>query len=201
MDARIALCALLGLIGNPLDADASTHPAMNDDVPWAYRAAAAQVGINPTLLWVIALQESGMLRGSRETPWPWTLNIAGRPARFATRESACRAVHRALEQTSPKRIDVGLAQVNWGYHHEGFQTPCDLLDPYRNLAAACRYLVQLHRNGESWLTTAARYHRPAGGAEASRYAVSLQCRLLKLARRRLRRDGRILELTVAERTP
>ena len=146
-------------------------------VPSAYRAAAESVGIPSRLLWAVALQESGWRRNSRLVPWPWTLNIAGLPARFATRAEACRALHQALKQTSSKRIDVGLAQVNWGYHHEFVRSPCELLDPYRNLAVASRLLFELHQEGESWVTTAAHYHHPAGGAEAARYADSLQQRL------------------------
>lgn len=151
-------------------------------VPSAYQVAAATAGIPPQLLWALSLQESGWLRQSRVVPWPWTLNIAGVPARFATRAGACRALHQALKKVSPRRIDIGLTQVNWGYHPERFRNPCELLDPYRNLAAASRLLVELHRDGESWVSTAARYHRPARGDEASRYGTSLQLRLAHLRR-------------------
>jgi soluble lytic murein transglycosylase-like protein len=148
-------------------------------VPSAYQAAANEA-IPATLLWAVALQESGWLRRSREVPWPWTLNVAGQPARFATRASACRALHRVLKKTSPRRVDVGLAQVSWGYHHEDLRSPCDLLDPYRNLAIAARLLRELHQDGESWVFTAGRYHRPAGGEEAARYRNALRLRLVKL---------------------
>lgn len=151
-------------------------------VPSAYQAAAHAAGIPATFLWAVALQESGLLRGTREVPWPWTLNVAGLPARFPTREHACRALRRALERTSPTRIDVGLTQVNWGYHHELAHSPCDLLDPYRNLAVASRLLLCLHRAGESWVLTGARYHRPAGGEEAARYGESLRIRLARIER-------------------
>ncbi len=72
--------------------------------------------------------------------------------------------------------------MNWGYHHEHLQGPCELLDPYRNLAVASRLLFELHQEGESWVMTAARYHRPAGGEEAARYGHSLQLRLGRLQR-------------------
>jgi len=111
----------------PLRASAHTSvPAAV--VPSAYEDAANTAGIPSHLLWAVALQESGWTRGSRFVPWPWTLDLAGRPARFATRERACQALHRALTHISPTRIDVGLTQVNWGYHREVEHNPCELLE-------------------------------------------------------------------------
>lgn len=184
MDARVVLAIGACVLGAQA-ALASAHPTPpsavgTPPVPSAYQAAALAVGIPSQLLWAVALQESGWHRRSRLIPWPWTLNIAGVPERFATRARACQALHRALNRTSPKRIDVGLAQVNWGYHHDLVRSPCELLDPYRNLAVASRLLFELHHEGESWLMTAAHYHRPAGGAEAARYADSLHLRLASL---------------------
>jgi soluble lytic murein transglycosylase-like protein len=186
MDSRLAglaFAAFLLILGwDTASAAAHAHSGIRRgaEIPPAYESAARRAGISPTLLWAIALQESGVLRGAREVPWPWTLNLAGTAARFTTRERACSALHRALEKISPRLIDVGLAQVNWGYHGSGFRSPCQLLDPYRNLEVACQFLVQLHRPDESWLQTAARYHRPAGGDEASRYASRLNRRLTSL---------------------
>jgi hypothetical protein len=177
--ASIAAC-ILSAPGAFAAAPAARSPATATAVPSAYEAAATAVGIPPRLLWVLALQESGWARGSRVVPWPWTLNIAGVPARFATRSGACRALLRALKRANPRRIDIGLTQVNWGYHHERLRSPCELLDPYRNLAVASRLLGELHKAGESWVGTAARYHRPAGGEEAIRYGASLQKRLSRL---------------------
>jgi hypothetical protein len=184
MDARVVLSIALSVLGaHPALASAHSIPSSAigaPPIPSAYQAAALASGIPSQLLWAVALQESGRYRRSRLVPWPWTLNIAGVSARFATRAQACRALHRALQRTSPRRIDVGLMQVNWGYHHDLVRSPCELLDPYRNLTVASRLLCELHQEGESWLATAAHYHRPAGGGEATRYAESLQRRLLSL---------------------
>lgn len=164
-----------------LAAPRSTHASTASlAVPSAYQLVATAAGVPPALLWALAQQESGLLRGSRWAPWPWTLNVGGVPARFATRTGACRALHSALERVPSRRIDIGLTQINWGYHGRRVHSPCELLDPYRNLAVACRLLVELHRDGETWIATAARYHRPAGGEQAIRYGASVQKRLSHL---------------------
>src|SRR3546814_1019505 len=84
-----------------------------------------------------------MLRG-RLIPWPWSLNVAGTPQRYATRAEACAGLHRALAHTPANRIDAGLGQVNLGYHAHRYTQPCELLDPYRNLAVAAEILREQH---------------------------------------------------------
>ena len=72
----------------------------------------------------------------------------------------------ALARTPVNRIDAGLGQVNLGYHAHRYAHPCELLDPYRNLAIAAEILQEQHTPGEDWLVAIGRYHRPAGGAPA-----------------------------------
>jgi hypothetical protein len=110
--------------------------------PPAYQLAAAQAGIPASVLFAIAQQESGTPLRGQLIPWPWTLNIAGTPQRFATRDQACTALTVALSQHDPKRIDVGLGQTNLGYHPERYPTACDALDPPSNLAVTADLLRQ-----------------------------------------------------------
>ncbi|HHK4234670.1 TPA: lytic transglycosylase domain-containing protein, partial [Pseudomonas aeruginosa] len=120
-----------------------------------------------------------MLRG-RLIPWPWTLNVAGKPHRYATRAEACAGLRRALARTPANRIDAGLGQVNLGYHTHRYTQPCELLDPYRNLAIAAEILREQHTPGEDWLLAIGRYHRPAGGAPAARYRRSVHRHLTRV---------------------
>jgi soluble lytic murein transglycosylase-like protein len=92
---------------------------------------------------------------------------APRPARAAP----------GARPTPATRIDAGLGQVNLGYHAQRYAQPCDLLDPYRNLAIAAEILREQHTPGEDWLLAIGRYHRPAGGEPAARYrrSVSRTC--------------------------
>lgn len=137
--------------------------------PPAYQLAAAQAGIPASVLFAIAQQESGTPLRGQLIPWPWTLNIAGTPQRFATRDQACIALTVALSQHDPKRIDVGLGQTNLGYHPERYPNACDALDPSDNLAVTADLLRAHYADVGDWVIAAGRYHRPAGGAPAARY--------------------------------
>jgi hypothetical protein len=144
--------------------------------PPAYRAAAASVGVPASLLWAIALQESGLRFQHRLVPWPWTLNIAGRAYRFPTRDQACQALTRALRTQPATHVDVGLTQINVGYHGQTF-APCDLLNPYQNLRMSAEILLGHYRDSGDWLTASGRYYRPAGGPAAAVYRNAIARRL------------------------
>jgi len=141
--------------------------------PPAYQLAAQRAGIPSTVLYAVALQESGIRRNDRIVPWPWSLNVAGQSRRFATRTDACAALQQAMRSTPHTRIDAGLGQINLGYHKQRYARACDLLDPYRNLAIAAEILKEQHAPGEDWLLAIGRYHRPAGGEPAARYRRSV----------------------------
>ncbi|MDO9499725.1 lytic transglycosylase domain-containing protein [Falsiroseomonas sp.] len=148
--------------------------------PPAYQLAAKRVGIPSAVLYAVALQESGTRLRGRMVPWPWTLNVAGTPQRYATRAEACTGLRRALGRTPAKRIDAGLGQGNLGYHAHRDAQPCELLDPYRNLAIAAEILREQHIPGEDWLLAIGRYHRPAGGEPAARYRRSVHRHLTRV---------------------
>lgn len=149
--------------------------------PPAYLAAAHSKGVPPNVLFAIALQESGTNLRGKLIPWPWTLGIAGNPQRYSTRAAACAALRLALSDIPATRIDVGLGQINVGYHGHRVEHPCALLDPYRNLGIASTILSENHAPGEDWLLAVGRYHRPAGGEIAARYRDRVQRHLARIA--------------------
>ena len=148
--------------------------------PPAYQLAAQRAGIPSTVLYAVALQESGVRRTGRLVPWPWSLNVAGQSHRYATRADACAGLQQAIRATPHTRIDAGLGQINLGYHQQRYSTACDLLDPYRNLAIAAEILHEQHTPGEDWLLAIGRYHRPAGGEPAARYRRSVSRHLARV---------------------
>ena len=170
--ARLALALCLA-------AWASFTPAQEVPPP-AYQLAAQQAGIPSPVLYAVALQESGMRLRGRLIPWPWTLNVAGQAERYATRAEACASLRRALARAPASRVDAGLGQVNLGYHAHRYAQPCELLDPYRNLAIAAEILKEQHTPGEDWLMAIGRYHRPAGGEPAARYRLSVRKHLARV---------------------
>lgn len=148
--------------------------------PPAYQLAAHDADIPSTVLFAIALQESGIRIRGRLLPWPWTLNIAGTPYRFATGQTACHALLQALTRHGAKRVDAGLGQTNLGYHGQRFSSPCEALDPYRNLAVTAALLQEHHAATGDWVSAAGRYHRPAGGTAAARYRAGFSRQLERL---------------------
>jgi soluble lytic murein transglycosylase-like protein len=148
--------------------------------PPAYQLAAQRAGVPSPVLYAVALQESGTRLRGRLIPWPWTLNVAGQSERYATRAAACAGLRRALVRAPVRRIDAGLGQINLGYQAHHYDNPCDLLDPYRNLALAAEILQEQHESGEDWLVAIGRYHRPAGGEPAARYRRSVHQHLMRV---------------------
>jgi len=148
--------------------------------PPAYQLAAQQAGVPSLVLYAIALQESGRRWQGRSVPWPWTLNVAGEAKRFANRHTACTSLLQAMDTTPDRKIDVGLGQINLGYHRHRVTHPCDLLDPYQNLAIAAAILVEQRAAAPDWPAAIGRYHRPAGGALAARYQRLVQAHLDRL---------------------
>jgi hypothetical protein len=107
--------------------------AAHAEVPEGYRQAAAEYGLPPKVVFAIALTESGTrLQSGRLGPWPWMLNIAGKPRFYATRREAFRTLEKHLKQ-GVTNIDVGLMQVNWRYHRALLRNPWVALDPAFNL--------------------------------------------------------------------
>ena len=155
-------------------------PPAQEVPPPAYPLAAQRAGIPSTVLYAVALQESGVRRNGRIVPWPWSLNVAGQSHRYATRADACAGLQQAIRATPHTRIDAGLGQINLGYHQQRYSTACDLLDPYRNLAIAAEILKEQHTPGEDWLVAIGRYHRPAGGEPAARYRRSVSRHLARV---------------------
>ena len=73
--------------------------------PPAYQLAAQRAGIPSTVLYAVALQESGIRRNGRIVPWPWSLNVAGQSRRYATRADACAGLQQAMRATTHTRIE------------------------------------------------------------------------------------------------
>ncbi len=150
----------------------STPSGAQEIPPPAYQIAAQRVGIPSPVLYAVALQESGMLQDGKFAPWPWSLNVAGESRRFGNQAEACSGLLAALRQVQPTRVDAGLGQINLGYQRHRYRHPCELLDPYRNLAIAAEILREQYDPDEDWIRAMGRYHRPAGGAPAARYRKS-----------------------------
>ncbi|WP_447883149.1 transglycosylase SLT domain-containing protein [Serratia fonticola] len=171
----MSLLALLWLPAAHSSVTASSH------IPQGYRTVASQHQVPAEVLFAVALAESGRTVNKVTVPWPWTLNVAGKSYRYATRAEGCQALTRFMRTHPLKRIDVGLGQTNLGYNGHHYRSACEAFEPYDNLNATARILRDCYRqrNG-SWLDAAACYHRPAGGAPAKTYRAIVQRHLNRL---------------------
>lgn len=139
------------------------------DVPSGYRQVAQRTGVPASILYAIALAESGTrLASGKRRPWPWTLNIEGHGYYYRTRLAAWRTLRATLAR-GVTRVDIGLMQVNWGYHHEALGDAWQALDPYHNLSVGATILQTQHRIAGHWWRAVGRYHAPNHPERAERY--------------------------------
>ena len=126
------------------------------DTAWA--EAAVPYDLDPSLLYAIALMESGRPRAGGLAPWPWTLWLPGRGGVFLeTREQALST----LRAHSAGSVDVGLMQVNLRWHGHRVTSPEELLEPERNLAIAAVILSEALATAPGDLELGiGRYHSP-----------------------------------------
>lgn len=111
------------------------------------------------ILHAISTVESGLwsTQHGMNIPWPWTLNIEGKPYFFHTQREAANFLKQNIA-IGKKNIDIGCAQINWYYHGHNFSKPEDLLYPVYNIAYAAHFLMQNFYETNSWYTAVARYH-------------------------------------------
>ncbi|MFM0326467.1 transglycosylase SLT domain-containing protein [Caballeronia glebae] len=123
---------------------------------------AMHISVDPKILAGIALNESAY----NGRAWPWTLNVAGRGFFFRTRKDAYRAV-RYLISNGRSNFDVGIMQINWGYHSKRFSNAWDALAPATNIRVAEDILNENYRLTHSAVKAVAYYHsaNPAPGRE------------------------------------
>ena len=144
--------------------------ASAEGVPPGYRAIAGEEGVPATLLYAVALTESGQVRRSQplQRPWPWTLNIGGRGEFFGSRQAAWHALQRALADGKTS-VDIGLMQVNWRYHRQDLGSPWQSLDPYHNLRVGAAILKRCRTPKSVWWDSVGCYHAPNDPARAQHY--------------------------------
>lgn len=165
-------------------------------VPPGYIRVAVAHGVPPEVLYSVSMTETVMapraiaavMKQVRtqtlplvSRPWPWTINVAGRGYRYASRLEAWQALQIFIRRYPTRRIDVGIAQVNLGWNGHRFRSTWVAFDPWINLNVAASILRECwDRHPGSWLAAAGCYHHPAGGNAASRYQKTVKRHLTQL---------------------
>ena len=162
---------LAGVIALPAGAEAGSPPP-------GYRQVASEYGIPPTILYAVALTESGRAVGAWRAarPWPWTLNLAGQGRYYRSRVEAYAALRQALG-AGRSSIDIGLMQVNWRFHGAKLRDPWAALDPFFNLRTGARILRHCYQRHKDWWQAVGCYHSPGTGLAQRQRAMAYRERV------------------------
>lgn len=132
--------------------------------------AASEAGLDPLLVYAIALVESGVRwsDGTRR-PSPYVLRIDGRGVHAGSLEEI-QEVWTAAEQQGARIEDIGPMQVNlrWNGHRVG--NPRDLLDPSVNLVVGAQVLREELDKAPDVVTGIGRYHHKRHESRIQWYA-------------------------------
>lgn len=161
--------------------------------PRAYARIGQQFGVNPWLLYGVALQESQLKFGERTLPYPWTLCVRGRGLRFGGYETTLQAL-RGYVGRQVTNVDCGAMQVNWHWHGDKLGSFERALDPYPNLAVGARILRGHYDARGSWRKAIALYHTGSDTTaetreRGNRYATQTLARLERMGA--IRSEGRL----------
>lgn len=173
--AVVAACVLCGSPVRAQDGGLSlfTSGSPRSVCERAARQAAAREDVPLDILLAVGFTETGRtLEDGEAVIWPWSVATSEGGAFFPSRREAGRAVQSHLE-AGLESVDIGCMQVNYRWHGEGFDSPADMLDPYRNTSYAARHLRDLFERFGDWDAATARYHsfdeaRGAGYSEKVR---------------------------------
>jgi hypothetical protein len=102
---------------------------------------AMERGLDPYILYAVALVESARINARLAAPWPWALNRQGRPIIPSSRLEARGILNDALNK-GIRSIDVGLMQVNVRWNGHRVHRPDDLLDPETNIRVGADVLTE-----------------------------------------------------------
>ena len=154
-----------------------------ETVPAGYRSIASERSIPSSVLYAVALTESGKQVASKGVyrPWPWTLNVAGRGYYFDSRQAAWQALTGWLKD-GKRSVDIGLMQVNWRYHKERLGTPWQALDPYHNLRVGAEILQECYTTRQDWWASVGCYHAPSNPQRADQYRRRVLSRWQRIER-------------------
>lgn len=121
--------------------------------------AAKEHGLDPLLIYSVALAESASGRGDGQiSPWPWTLRVPGEPFYAESRDEA-QEKFIEFQKLYGRSIDVGIMQVNIGWNGHRVSSFEDLLDPETNVMVGAEVLSEAINSTENDLELGiGRYH-------------------------------------------
>jgi hypothetical protein len=140
-----------------------------------------EYGIDPALLYSIALVESGFHHRTQGLmPWPFTLNY-GNGAFFADSKLDAQRELARLRRLGAVSVDVGLMQINLKWHKNKLRT-VDYWDPKQNLRVAAGILRGCLADSRTLWEGIGKYHTASKTKRQSDYAVKVLSMYKKVKR-------------------
>ena len=133
-------------------------------------------GIDPLLLYSVALAESAFHKKGIKTvkPWQFALRTSSSAYYGKCYEDTVKELRRILKTTDS--VDVGIMQINVRWHKHRVRKPEDLIDLQTNVSVAADILRErLAANDDDWTQALAQYHSftPARGAWYSAFVLGI----------------------------
>ena len=118
---------------------------------------ARDTSVPAEILYRIARLETGRTVDGEYISWPWALNNGG-AAYFMESKTLALKKLRELRGLGKTNIDVGCMQLNVKWHAKHFESYETMMDPYRNIRYAARYLEELYQETGTWEKAVRYYH-------------------------------------------
>lgn len=139
------------------------------EIPSGFYDVAQKENVPVKLLWSLALNESQVKTNlGRVIAWQYTLNHKGAGYYFNT-ANELKAKINSLILSGETLFDVGIAQVNYHWHKDNFDSVDEMIDPHKNLTYAARYLKLHYKKTRNWWQAVGLYHSPRNGVDAHKY--------------------------------
>jgi soluble lytic murein transglycosylase-like protein len=122
-----------------------------------WKQAAKTHGVDPVLLYSVALFESGRQGGKNKVgPWPFALHF--NQANISIYALSAKEARFVLANVTTDNVDIGLGQVNYKSHRDKIHRREDLLDPKTNLTVASQILAEALNSTPDPELGVGRYH-------------------------------------------
>lgn len=122
-----------------------------------WKQAAEKHGVDPVLLYSVALFESGRHDDKNKVgPWPYALHF--NQANVSIYALSAKEARFVLANVTTDNVDIGLGQVNYKSWKHLVRCPEDLLDPKINLTVASQVLAEAMKSTPDPELRVGRYH-------------------------------------------
>lgn len=138
-------------------ASASALPDPAEFCDQAARHISSETEVPLDILRAITRTETGRGKGKSIRPWPWTVNMQGKGVWFDTEDQARVFVFQHFKKGA-RSFDVGCFQINYRWHHKGFNSIEEMFDPILNARYAASFLTKLNAELGSWEKAVGAYH-------------------------------------------